>query len=427
MKLHTKIVIALAAGAGAGILANALLADAAWLKWTTRVVLVPTGQVFLRLLLMVVVPLVFASLILGVARIGDVGKLGRIGGRTLAYFLATTTLAVLLGIGLVNLVEPGAGMDAGTRTLLLETFAADTGAKLATPPTAFGVDMLVNIVPRNPVQAAATMDMLGIIFFALAFGIALGMLPAERAAPMLDLMQSIADVTVKIIEITMRFAPVGVFALVFVAMYRFGWHLLEQLGVYIAVVLFGLLLHAGVTLSLAVRLLGRLSPAVFWRRARASLVTAFSTSSSNATLPTNMTVAREQFGVSGPIAGFVLPLGATMNMNGTALFEGVTVLFLAQVFGVELTLGQQLVVVVLAVVTAVGAAGVPGGSLPLMTIVLAAIGVPGEAIGVIIGVDRILDMCRTTVNVAGDLSAAVYLERREAADLREAARTAPAA
>src|SRR5439155_703395 len=208
-------------------------------------------------------------------------------------------------------------------------------------------------------------------------------------------------------------APYGVFGLIFFTTSRFGWGLLRQLGLYVIVVVAGLLIHGTVSLSLLVRLFGGLDPRVFWSRIRASIVTAFSTSSSNATLPTNIAVAEEELKIPPKIAGFVLPLGSTMCMNGTALYEGVTVLFLAQVFGVSLDLGGQIVVLILSVITAVGAAGVPGGSLPLLMVVLATVGVPAEGIAIILGVDRILDMCRTTVNVCGDLTAAVYVARTE--------------
>jgi DAACS family dicarboxylate/amino acid:cation (Na+ or H+) symporter len=255
--------------------------------------------------------------------------------------------------------------------------------------------------------------MLAVIFFALVFGAALIRLPNDRAQPMLGVVGALADVVMVIIDFAMKLAPYGVFALIFGVTSRFGWHLLGELGWYVVVVVAGLLIHAGVNLSLLVRLFGGMNPIEFWHRSRTSLITAFSTSSSNATLPTTIAVAEHQLGVPPTIAGFVLPLGATMNMNGTALYEGVTVLFLAQVFGVDLTLAQQLVVLVLSVLTAVGTAGVPGGSLPLMMVVLATVGVPAEGIAIILGVDRILDMCRTTLNVAGDLTAAVFVARTE--------------
>jgi DAACS family dicarboxylate/amino acid:cation (Na+ or H+) symporter len=211
----------------------------------------------------------------------------------------------------------------------------------------------------------------------------------------------------------MWLAPYGVFGLIFVVTSRFGWHLLGQLSLYVAVVVGGLLLHGVVSLSVLVRVFGGLNPLRFWKKVRPVIITAFSTSSSNATLPTSIAVAEKDLGIPPAIAGFVLPLGATMNMNGTSLYEGVTVLFLAQVFGVDLTLGQQIVVVFLSVITAVGAAGVPGGSLPLIMVVLGTVGVPPEGIAIILGVDRILDMCRTTLNVSGDLTAAAFVTKSE--------------
>src|SRR5260221_8970223 len=255
--------------------------------------------------------------------------------------------------------------------------------------------------------------MLGIIFFSLVFGAALTLLPEEKTRPMVRVLDALGEAIVKIIDFAMRVAPYGVFGLIFVVTSRFGFALLQKLGLYVAVVLVGLFLHGAISISALVRVFGGLSPRLFYSRIRASIITAFSTSSSNATLPTNIAVAEEELKIPPKIAGFVLPLGSTMCMNGTALFEGVTVLFLAQVFGVPLDLGTQAIVVILSVITAIGAAGVPGGSLPLIMVVLATVGVPPEAIAVILGMDRILDMCRTTVNVAGDLTAAVYVARTE--------------
>jgi DAACS family dicarboxylate/amino acid:cation (Na+ or H+) symporter len=273
--------------------------------------------------------------------------------------------------------------------------------------------MFLAIVPRNPVEAMARMDMLAVIFFSIVFGAALTMIPKDRAAPMVRVLEGLGDVVIKIIDFAMWLAPYGVFGLIFVVTSRFGWHLLGQLSLYVAVVVGGLLLHGVVSLSVLVRVFGGLNPLRFWKKVRPVIITAFSTSSSNATLPTSIAVAEKDLGIPPAIAGFVLPLGATMNMNGTSLYEGVTVLFLAQVFGVDLTLGQQIVVVFLSVITAVGAAGVPGGSLPLIMVVLGTVGVPPEGIAIILGVDRILDMCRTTLNVSGDLTAAAFVTKSE--------------
>jgi len=373
------------------------------------------GQVFLRLLLMTVVPLVFTSIATGVLGLGDLRHVGRVGGRALLFFLVSTVCAVLLGLALTQLVRPGDGLPDEVRASLLATYRTQTEGLQTGAAAGFGVQTLVQIVPRNPLRAATDMDMLAVLFTALVFGAALARLPESVSRPVVALLDGVQRALMVIIGWAMQLAPYGVFGLVFVVTSRFGWDLLQPLGRYVFVVVLGLALHAGVVLSLLVRWLGGVAPRTFWRKARRSLTTAFSTSSSNATLPTNIAVAREEFGLPDHVAGFVLPLGATMNMNGTALFEGVTVLFLAQVFGVDLSLTQQLGVLFLAVLTAIGAAGVPGGSLPLLMMVLASVNVPPEGIAIVIGVDRLLDMCRTTVNVTGDLAAALFAARGERA------------
>jgi DAACS family dicarboxylate/amino acid:cation (Na+ or H+) symporter len=275
----------------------------------------------------------------------------------------------------------------------------------------FGIETFVAIVPRNPVKAAADLDMLGIIFFALIFGAALTLLPKEKSEPVIRFLDGFGEAVIKIIGMAMKIAPFGVFGLIFVVTSRFGFALLKPLGLFVVTVLAGLAIHTVINLSLIVRFVAGLSPLVFFTRIRSALITAFSTSSSSATLPTALKVAEDELRISPKVAGFVLPLGSTMCMNGTALFEGVVVLFLAQVVGLHLSLGTQIIVIVLAVLTAVGAAGVPGGSIPLLVLVLQTVGIPGEYIALVIGVDRLLDMCRTTVNVAGDLSATCVVAR----------------
>jgi len=419
VKLHTKIIIGLLSGAFVGIVANAFATGPSKetaepiVRWLGTNIAGPVGQIFLRMLLMTIVPLVFSSLTLGVAGLGDIRKIGRVGVRTIAYFLVSTAISATIGLILVNLVKPGAGLDAGIREQLMTTYRSQAQGLQAGGGGKFGVDLFVNIVPRNPIQAAASLDMLGIIFFSLVFGAALTLLPPDKTKPILRVLDALGEAVVKIIEFAMKLAPFGVFGLIFVVTSRFGFALLVPLGKYVSVVLLGLLLHAAISISALVRVLGGLSPRVFYGRIRASIITAFSTSSSNATLPTNITVAERELKIPPHIAGFVLPLGSTMCMNGTALFEGVTVLFLAQVYGVPLSLGTQIIVIILSVITAVGAAGVPGGSLPLLMGVIAIVGVDPAAIAIIIGVDRILDMSRTTLNVVGDMSAAVYVARTE--------------
>lgn len=422
LELHTRILLGLAAGALLGLLANWRLRDNAGLAWTIDNVTDPVGQVFLRMLFMVVVPLVFTSLALGVAQLGDLSRVGRVGGKTLAFFLVTTAFATVIGLTLVNTVQPGQGLDPGVRTALMEQFGGEAAEKAAAAESSgFGVQTFVNIIPRNPVDAAAKGEMLSLIFFALIFGLALTRIPEDAARPVLRVLEGVGYAVSVIIGFAMQIAPFGVAALIFGVTARFGFGLMQTLAQYAGVVLVGLALHMFLVIPFLARTMAGVGPLDFLRRSRAVMVTAFSTSSSNATLPTSIRVAQQEFGVPPQIAGFVLPLGATMNMNGTALFEGVTVLFLAQVFGVGLGLEQQLVVVAMSVITAVGAAGVPGGSIPLMVLVLEMVGVPGGGIALILGIDRILDMSRTVPNVCGDLLTSLVITRSEKLPLVPAA------
>jgi dicarboxylate/amino acid:cation (Na+ or H+) symporter, DAACS family len=413
--LHTKILIGLVLGTVVGLIVNVAVGPGhPFVVWTNKYVAGPIGQIFLRLLFMVVMPLVFASISLGVAGLGDLRKVGRVGGKALGFFVVSTMLSATLGILLVLVVRPGATVDSDVRTRLLQTYAADASTKVeAAAQSNFGVETLVNIVTRNPVKSMVDMDMLGVIFWGIMFGAALTLIAAARAAPMIRVLEALQDVVIKIVEMAMRIAPFGVFMLIYGVTSRFGLDLLAPLASYVLVVLVGLLLHLAVTLSLMVRFVGGLSPILFYSRIRSAMITAFSTSSSAATLPTNIAVAEQNLGLPPKIAGFVLPLGNTMCMNGTSLYEGVTVIFLAQVFGVSLTVPQMIIVMMMSVITAVGAAGVPGGSLPLLVGILAMFGVPGEGIALILGIDRILDMARTTVNVTGDQVATIYVARSE--------------
>ena len=415
MKLHTKILVGLAIGAVLGITANVMLgADHPTVEWINKYLAGPIGQIFLRMLFMIVMPLVFASIALGVAGLGDIRHVGRVGAKTMAYFLVTTILSATLGLVLVNIVRPGSRVDATVRAELLATYAGDAASKVEAAQTGnFGIETLVNFVTRNPIKSAVDMDMMGVIFFGLMFGAALTMITAARAKPMMDVLQALQDVVIKIVEIAMRIAPYGVAGLIFGVTSRFGYSLLLPLGSFVAVVIAGLLIHALVTLALIVKFGAGLSPMLFYSRVRSSIVTAFSTSSSAATLPTNLAVAEQNLGIPRHIAGFVLPLGNTMCMNGTSLFEGVTVLFLAEVFGIALSLPQMVVVMFMSVITAVGAAGVPGGSIPLLVGILAMFGIPGEGIALVLGIDRILDMSRTVVNILGDLSGTCVIARSE--------------
>jgi DAACS family dicarboxylate/amino acid:cation (Na+ or H+) symporter len=415
MKLHTKILLGLVIGLVLGISVNLTVGtENPTVEMINDYVAVPVGQVFLRLLFMVVMPLVFASIALGVAGVGDIRKAGRIGGKAIGYFFVTTALACTLGLLVVNLMRPWERIAPETRAELMERFAGDAATRVQTSQQQnFGVDTFINIVPRNPIDAAARTDLLGVIFFGLTFGAALTLIPPAKAKPMIDVLEALNAVVTAIIHFAMLLAPFGVAALIFTVSSRFGFDLMIAVAAFVVTVLVALLAHVTITLSAIIRFLIGMSPLLFYSRIRAALVTAFSTSSSAATLPTAIDVAQEQLGVPPRIAGFVLPIGSTMCMNGTAIFEGTTVIFLAEIFGVDLSLGQMAAVMVMCVITAIGAAGVPGGSIPLLVGVLTMFGVPGEGIAIVLGVDRILDMSRTTVNVCSDLTAASWVARSE--------------
>jgi DAACS family dicarboxylate/amino acid:cation (Na+ or H+) symporter len=409
--LSRRLLLGMVVGLTTGLAANSLLGPDPSLTWVTDHVTDPLGRIFLRLIFMMVLPLLLSALSLGVAGLGDVHTLGRVGIKTFAYTMVVTTASVVTGLVLVNTFEPGRGLPLAVRERLqglVQPSAAVTAAD-----TAVGLDALVRIIPDNPLRAAVQGDMLAVMFFALMLGVALAVAPRERVQPLISVLEALYEVTMTVIGFAMRLAPYGVAALLFSLTARFGAPVLRQLFAYVAVVLGGLAFHQFVTYSLLVRYTARLSPALFFDRIREVMVTAFATSSSNVTLPTALRVTEERLGVPRDIAGFVLTLGSTANQNGTALFEGVTVLFLAQFFDVELTLGQQLIVVLMSVLAGVGTAGVPGGSLPLIVPVLVTVGVPAEGIGIILGVDRLLDMCRTVLNVTGDITAATFVARSE--------------
>jgi DAACS family dicarboxylate/amino acid:cation (Na+ or H+) symporter len=415
MKLHTKILLGLLVGLILGVAANLTVGPGnPTVEKINAWVAVPLGQIFLRMLFMVVMPLVFASIALGVAGIGDLKTSGRIGGKAIAYFFVTTALACTLGLIIVNFARPWERVAPETRAELMSRFAGDAATVGATSQQQnFGINTFVNIVPRNPIDAAAKTDLLGVIFFGLVFGAAVTVIPAASAKTMIAFLESLNAVVTAMIHFAMLLAPLGVAALIFTVSSRFGFDLMIAVAAYVATVLTALLAHVLITLVAIIRFLIGMSPVKFFSRVRAALVTAFSTSSSSATLPTALDVAQEQLGVPQRIAGFVLPIGSTMCMNGTALFEGITVIFLAKIFAVELSLAQMAAVMIMCVITAIGAAGVPGGSIPLLVGVLVMFGVPGEAIAIVLGVDRINDMSRTTVNVCGDLTAAVWVAKSE--------------
>ncbi len=415
--LHTRMLLGVVLGATAGAVSFAVMGDSIALQTFIRYVTQPVGQVFLRLLFMLVIPLILSALALGVSGLGDLRSLGRIGFKTLAYTVGVSGIAVLLGVGLVNLLRPGEGMSDELRTRLTSG-AQERASAVATTAQApkTGLDLLVNIVPSNPLKAMADGDLLAVMFFSLMLGIGLSLTRTPAARKFEETLEGLYDVTMRLIGVVISMAPIGVACLLFTLTAQLGYEILWQLARYVGVVLLALGIHQFVVYSLTVRLLGGMSPLVFFRGIREAMVTAFSTASSNATLPTALKVADENLKLPPHVARFVLTIGSTANQNGTALFEGVTVLFLAQFYGVHLTLAQQATVVFICVLGGIGTAGVPAGSIPVVALILGMVGVPAEGIGLILGVDRFLDMCRTTLNVTGDLAAAVVVSRGERHD-----------
>ena len=424
--LHTKILIGLVVGALAGGTLNILLGPASpELKFAVDHITNPIGQLFLRLLLLLVIPLVFSSLVLGVAGLGDLRRIGRIGVKSLVYTLIVSAISVVIGLTLANTIKPGKRVSPEVSAQLAAQYGKDAQERVETAvSSAKSTDtpllkVVKTIVPTNIFYSVGreTPDMLGLMFFALFFGICLTMVPADKAAGLLSALEGVFAGTEAGIQIVMRLGPYAVFCLLFTMTARFGFGLLASLGWFVATVLIGLAIHMFGVYSASVALLSRINPIEFFRRIKTAMITAFSTSSSNATLPTALRVSEENLGVPRDINSFVLTVGATANQNGTALYEGVTVLFLAQLAGVDLSMGQQLMVVYLAILGGVGTAGVPSGSIPFIILVLAQIGVNPALIAIILGVDRILDMCRTVLNVTGDITIATYVARSEGAEL----------
>ena len=413
---HTKILFGLLFGIVAGLLVHATAGDAPWVEWVVRNVAYPIGQLFLRLIFMIVVPLVFSSLVLGVLELGDVRKLGRVGAKTLLYTLFASGISVLIGVGLVNFFKPGVGVDPSVREDLSASFAAGSKVAIENAEKAqHWTDSLLSLIPRNPLAAAVQAldgEMLALMVFAVFFGVALALIKRDKEG-LIDVLEGIQRVSMKIVDWAMAIAPFGVAALLFSLTARSGFAVIPRLGGYVGIVVAGLAIQMFVVYSGILKFLARVPPVEWFFRCREVILTAFSTASSNATLPTTLRTAQEKLGIPPRVGNFVLTVGATANQNGTALFEGVTVLFLAQVFGVDLTLGQQITVALMSILAGVGTAGVPGGSLPLIVIVLQTVGVPPEGIGIILGVDRFLDMCRTVINVVGDLVCATFVARSE--------------
>ncbi len=412
--LQWQMLVGFIVGLVAGLIANATSSDVAWVDAVTTYVTGPIGQIFLRLLFMLVIPLLFSALVVGIAEMGDVSALKRVGFRTLVFTIVVSGIAVVIALAFTNWIKPGAGVDQLLAQRLLADAREGAGAILSgASEKPSGVAAVLAIIPNNVVAAAADNDILAVMFFALVFGIGLLITQTPSANALQSAIEGIFHVSMRLISLIIRFAPVAIACFMFNLAAVFGWDLLLRLGAYVAVVLLALATQMFIVYPLILKFIGGVSPVWFFRNSQEAMVMAFSTASSNATLPTALRVAETRLNLPPRVARFVLTIGATANQNGTAIFEGVTVLFLAQFFGVELNLGQQATVLFICILGGIGTAGVPAGSLPVVALILGMIGVPPEGIGLVLGVDRFLDMCRTTLNVTGDLAAATVVSRGE--------------
>jgi len=415
VKLHTRLLLGLVLGAAVGALLHPY-ADSPWVAATVANVLRPIGQIFLRAIFMIVVPMVFAALVIGVYELRQGPGLPGVAGRTLLFTALLSATSVLIGLALVNLLRPGEGLELGA--LLPQASSVDQLRANAAAARSLS-DTLIELVPRNPLESAVRAldgEMLPLMVFALAFGAALSYgSPADGSrGTFLRVLDDTFDACLRIIHVVMKFAPIAVFAIVCTTAITFGTGVFGALILYVLTVTLGLLIQQFGAYSVFLWTIARRSPLEFFARCREVYLYAFATASSNATLPLSLEVAETKLKLPSQVSRFVLTVGSTANQNGTALFEGVTVVFLAQVYGLDLDAGAQLRVMLMSIVAGIGTAGVPGGSLPMVMIVAQSVGVPAEGMGLILGVDRFLDMCRTTVNVSGDLVIAALVSGRAA-------------
>jgi Na+/H+-dicarboxylate symporter len=416
VKLYTKILIALALGATIGVIAKAN--DIVWLHAVIRAI-EPLGTAFIRLMTMIVLPLVVSSLLVGTASLGDARQVGKVGARTLGFALVSTMVATVVGLLAFAVMRPGSGLDPTVRDGLAAQFTSQAANAAANQAPL--IQTLLDIIPRNPFKALADLDLLAVVFFTILFGAATGQLRADRKAPILAFFDGVSDVSMVIIGWVMKLAPYGVFALSAAVFASFGAELLGSLLMFCLTVIVGQLLFAFGVLGIVIRVFIGMNPLSYFRKiARASLV-AFSTSSSNAALPVSLEVAETELGISKRVSGFVLPLSATLNKAGSALFKAVAVMFIAEVYGVGLHFREQVIIVAAATASAISGAGVPGMGMVTILIVLNAVGMQAQAqagIALVVGVDRLLDMVRTSVNVTCQLVGVGYVAKAEGEVLR---------
>lgn len=373
----------------------------------------PIGSIFIRLLSFLAIPLVIASLIVGAASINDIKKLGRIGIKTLTLYLTTTAVAITIGLTVANLIAPGNRIDQVSKDHLIAS-SSDLNTDSITENIDIDIiDFFVNIVPENPMRAIAEGNMLQIVFFAVMFGITLTFIKRKHSDTVLSFFKGVSETMIKMVNFIMLIAPYGVFALIAATIADFGYSILQTLIWYIFTVIFGLLCQMFLLYPMIIKFIGKYSPFKFYMAMRNAMAIGFSTSSSAATLPVTFNAVEKKIGVPKQISGFVLPLGATINMDGTALYQGVAAVFIAQVYGIDLGIAEQLTIVLTAVLASIGTAPVPGVGIIMLVMILQSINLPPQGIALILGVDRILDMMRTTTNVAGDASIAVAIAGTE--------------
>lgn len=415
LPLHVLMLIGFLVGLSGGLAVNLTIGgDTPWVQWLTSNITGPAGQIFLRLLFMLVLPLLFSALVVGVAEMGDLKTLGRAGTKSLLFTVFISAIAVIIGLVMVNVFRPGDGVDPALAQQLLEQGRSGAASIVSSAPDSVRAgDFFLDLVPSNVFTAAAQNEILPVMVFALLFGIGLVMTKSPATDRLQQTIEGLFEVMMKLINLVIRLAPIAIACLMFNLAALFGWELLVRLAAFVGVAVGAMAIHMFVVYPICIATMGGMSPLKFFRDIREAMVVSFSTASSNASLPVSLRVAEQNLGLPRKIARFVLTVGATANQNGTALFEGVTVLFLAQFFGVDLSLGQQFIVMLVCILGGVGTAGVPAGSLPVIAMILAMVGVPPEGIGLILGVDRFLDMCRTTLNVTGDLVVATVVSRGE--------------
>ncbi len=421
ISLQWQMLMGFLVGLILGLIVYSTQRDAAWVDGFTTYVTQPIGQIFLRLLFMLVIPLLFSALVVGISEMGEIRSLKRVGLKTLAYTIVVSAIAVAVSLVVVNLLQPGAGVDRAAAAEMLAQSASRAGEIVkagAEQPS--GIDAFISIIPNNLVEVmGSNSSILSVMFFALFFGIGLLITDTPNSRALQRGFEGLFDVTMRLILIVIKLAPIAVACFMFNLAALFGWDLLIRLSAYVGVVLLALGIQMLIVYPAILVTLGRKNPILFFRQIQEATVMAFSTASSNATLPTALRVAEDQLKLPRRVSRFVLTIGATANQNGTAMFEGVTVIFLAQFFGIDLTIWQQLMVMFVCILGGIGTAGVPAGSLPVVALILAMVGIEPQAIALVLGVDRFLDMCRTTLNVVGDLVAAQAISAGEPQDVRE--------